>query len=132
VLIAGEGERYLLGVVAQRADWWLSYAHRPDVLRRKIGVLADHCRVLGRDPNEIRMATPLTVYLRSRLAEARRWAGDAVEREEPAFAGDPSALVDRITELASLGFQHIQLRFAGFPDIRDLRLFVDEVMPVFR
>src|SRR4029079_15737899 len=99
ILVAGGGEKYLLRVVAEHADWWLSYGDRPDVLRRKLQVLADHCAAVGRDPSTIRKATPMTVYLSRSAAQARSWAGAAAEGERPAFAGDPAALIDRIREL---------------------------------
>ena len=132
ILIAGEGERYLLRVVAEHADWWLSYGHRPEVLRRKMAILADHCREVGRDPATIRKAVPLTVYLDRDRARARRWAGDAVSFDQPAFAGDPPELVDRIGELRELGFDQVQLRFAGLFGTDDINIFADEVLPHFR
>jgi len=132
ILIAGDGEKYLLRVVAQHADWWLSYGDRPDKLRHKLAVLADHCRDVGRDVGEIRKATPMTVYLTPREADARAWAGDRLEAEHPPFAGDPAHLQDRLTELAELGFDMVQLRFAGMFGTADIRLFVDEVLPAFR
>jgi alkanesulfonate monooxygenase SsuD/methylene tetrahydromethanopterin reductase-like flavin-dependent oxidoreductase (luciferase family) len=131
ILIAGEGEQFLLRAVARHADWWLSYGHRPEILRHKMAVLADHCRDAGRDASAIRKATPLTVYLDRSAAAARSWAGDAVNAEQPAFAGDPAALVDRLTELGEMGFDMIQLRFARMFDTADLELFVDEVRPHF-
>ena len=63
---------------------------------------------------------------------ARRWAGDAVEGDRPAFAGDPAELRDRIAEAADLGFDMIQLRFAGLMDTTDIELFADEVLPHVR
>jgi len=132
ILVAGEGERYLLRVVAQHADWWLSYGHRAEILRQKMAVLADHCRDVGRDMAEIRKATPMTVYLKERDAEARAWAGDRLDVEHPPFAGDPARLRDRLAELADLGFDQVQLRFAGMFDTTDVELFVDSVLPAFR
>ena len=132
ILIAGEGEQYLLRAVARHADWWLSYGHRVEVLKRKLDVLADHCRAEGRNIDEIRKATPLTVYLKESADEARRWAGDAVNAEQPAFAGDPEELRDRLTELQELGFEMVQLRFAGLMGTDDVALFADRVLPHFR
>jgi alkanesulfonate monooxygenase SsuD/methylene tetrahydromethanopterin reductase-like flavin-dependent oxidoreductase (luciferase family) len=132
VMIGGSGERYLLRAVAEHADWWLSYADRSDVQRHKLAVLADHCRDVGRDPASIRKAVPWTVYLHRDRAAARRWAGAAVEGERPAFAGDPAELADRIREAMDLGFEMIQLRFAGLMDSADIELFADEVLPQFR
>ena len=132
IMIGGSGERYLLRAVAEHADWWLSYAERRDVQERKLQALADHCRDVGRDPAAIRKAVPWTVYLHSDRAAARRWAGDATESDRPAFAGDPSELRDRIEEARGLGFDMIQLRFAGMMDTADIKLFADKVLPHFR
>jgi alkanesulfonate monooxygenase SsuD/methylene tetrahydromethanopterin reductase-like flavin-dependent oxidoreductase (luciferase family) len=132
IMVGGSGERYLLRAVAEHADWWLSYADRPDVLERKLAVLADHCRAVGRDPASIRKAVPWTVYLHRDRAAARRWAGDAIEGDRPAFAGDPAELRDRIHEAIGLGFDMVQLRFAGMMDSTDVELFADEVLPAFR
>jgi alkanesulfonate monooxygenase SsuD/methylene tetrahydromethanopterin reductase-like flavin-dependent oxidoreductase (luciferase family) len=132
IMIGGSGERYLLRAVAEHADWWLSYAHVRDVQERKLAVLADHCRAVGRDPASIRKAVPWTVYLRRDRAAARRWAGDAIEGDQPAFAGDPAELRDRIHEAIGLGFDMVQLRFAGLMDSTDVELFADEVLPAFR
>ena len=132
ILIGGSGERYLLRAVAEHADWWLSYAERPDVQARKLAVLADHCRDVGRDPASIRKAVPWTIYLHRDRAQARRWAGNAVEGERPAFAGDPAELRDRVDEIIGLGFDMVQLRFAGMMDTADIELFADEVLPHFR
>ncbi len=132
ILIGGSGERYLLRAVAEHADWWLSYAERRPVQERKIAALADHCRDLGRDPASIRKAVPWTVYLQRDRATAQRLAGDAIEGERPAFAGDPAELRDRIDEAIGLGFDMIQLRFAGMTDTADIELFADRVLPHFR
>jgi len=132
IMIGGSGERYLLRAVAEHADWWLSYADRRDVQEHKLAVLADHCRDVGRDPASIRKAVPWTVYLHRDRAEARRWAGDAVEGERPAFAGDPPELRDRIDEAIALGFDMVQLRFARMMDTADIELFADDVLPHFR
>jgi alkanesulfonate monooxygenase SsuD/methylene tetrahydromethanopterin reductase-like flavin-dependent oxidoreductase (luciferase family) len=132
ILIAGEGEQFLLRAVARHADWWLSYGHKPEVLRRKMDVLADHCRDMGRDVATIRKATPLTMYLDTDAAAARRGAGDAVNAEQPAFAGDPAGLRDRLTELSEMGFDMVQLRFARLFETSDIELFVDQVLPHFQ
>lgn len=52
LLIGGGGERKTLRHVARHADIWHSFGD-PEVYRHKAGVLAEHCRVVGRDPAEI-------------------------------------------------------------------------------
>ena len=118
--------------MAEHADWWLSYGDVPEIQERKLAALADHCRDVGRDPATIRKVVPWTVYLHRDRNAARRWAGDAVEGDRPAFAGDPAELRDRIAEAAGLGFDMIQLRFAGLMDTTDIELFADEVLPHVR
>jgi alkanesulfonate monooxygenase SsuD/methylene tetrahydromethanopterin reductase-like flavin-dependent oxidoreductase (luciferase family) len=49
----------------------------------------------------------------------------------PPFVGEPSQLIDHLHELIDLGFDTFQMVFAGFPDTRDIRLFVDKVLPAF-
>ncbi|HEV8639281.1 MAG TPA: LLM class flavin-dependent oxidoreductase [Chloroflexota bacterium] len=132
VMVGGDGERYLLRAVAEHADWWLPYSRQRDVLRRKIEVLKQHCRDVGRDYETIRKAYSPIVYLDRDRAAAERRAGAALERENPAFAGDPAALRDFLSELVDLGFDHFPLVFPNFPETDDMELFVDEVLPAFR
>ncbi|WNB84623.1 LLM class F420-dependent oxidoreductase [Cellulomonas sp. ATA003] len=52
VLIGGGGEKKTLRLVAEHADQWHSFADL-EVLRRKSGILAEHCAAVGRDPAQI-------------------------------------------------------------------------------
>ena len=70
-----------------------------------------------------------------RTASTRSATGrvlQALERENPAFAGDPAGLRDFLAALVELGFDHFPLVFPNFPETDDLELFVDEVLPAFR
>jgi alkanesulfonate monooxygenase SsuD/methylene tetrahydromethanopterin reductase-like flavin-dependent oxidoreductase (luciferase family) len=132
VLIGGDGERYLLRAVAEHGDWWLPYARRLDALQRKIEVLKGHCRDVGRDYESIRKAYTFVAYLDRDREEALRRAGASVERETPAFAGNPDDLRRYLQERVELGFDHFPLVFPNFPETDDMKLFVDEVLPAFR
>jgi alkanesulfonate monooxygenase SsuD/methylene tetrahydromethanopterin reductase-like flavin-dependent oxidoreductase (luciferase family) len=132
IMIGGDGERYLLPAVAKHADWWLTYASNPDTHRHKIEVLREQCQAIGRDYASIKKATPVIVYLKRDRAEAERWAGSALERENPPFAGNPAGLREYLAARVELGFDQFQMAFAGFPETDDLQLFVDEVLPAFR
>ena len=48
ILIGGGGEKKTLRLVAEHADQWHSFADL-EVLRRKSGILAEHCAAVGRD-----------------------------------------------------------------------------------
>jgi alkanesulfonate monooxygenase SsuD/methylene tetrahydromethanopterin reductase-like flavin-dependent oxidoreductase (luciferase family) len=101
------------------------------VARRKIDALAAHCRAEGRDIAEIRKTWSGPVIIERDHQAALRRAGDRLEREKPPIAGDPSAVTERIQELAELGFDLFQVSFEQFPETTDLELFVSDVMPRF-
>ena len=58
VLIGGGGEKKTLRIVAKHADIWHSFSE-PEVLTRKLGILAEHCDAVGRDIDEIEISTEL-------------------------------------------------------------------------
>ncbi len=58
VLIGGGGEKKTLRIVAQHADIWHSFSD-PQTLTRKLGILAEHGRDVGRDTSEIEISTEL-------------------------------------------------------------------------
>jgi alkanesulfonate monooxygenase SsuD/methylene tetrahydromethanopterin reductase-like flavin-dependent oxidoreductase (luciferase family) len=131
VMIGGDGEQLTLRAVAEYADWWNTVMRAVPELRRKLGVLEQHCRDVGRDFGGIRKTITRTCYLAKTRSEAEQWAGAKLDNPTPPFAGDPAALIDHLQELVDLGFDAFQMVFAGFPDTTDLRLFVDKVMPAF-
>jgi probable F420-dependent oxidoreductase len=58
VLIGGGGEKKTLKLVARHADIWHSFSDAA-TLKRKLGILAEHCAVAGRDISEIEISTEL-------------------------------------------------------------------------
>ncbi|GAA1827816.1 LLM class F420-dependent oxidoreductase [Luedemannella flava] len=56
MLIGGGGEKKTLRLVAKHADIWHSFGDL-DTLKRKIGILKEHCAVVGRDFSEIEIST---------------------------------------------------------------------------
>ena len=59
VLIGGGGEKKTLRIVAKHADIWHSFGDAA-TLERKLGVLADHGRAVGRDVAEIEISTDVS------------------------------------------------------------------------
>ena len=55
VLIGGGGEKKTLRLVARHADIWHSFSD-VETLRRKAGILAQHCHDIGRDPAQIELS----------------------------------------------------------------------------
>jgi len=58
ILIGGGGERKTLRIVARHADIWHSFSDA-ETLERKLGILAEHGRVVGRDVSEIEISTEI-------------------------------------------------------------------------
>jgi probable F420-dependent oxidoreductase len=58
VLIGGGGEKKTLKIVAKHADIWHSFSDA-ETLKRKLGILAEHCQTVGRDISEIEISTEL-------------------------------------------------------------------------
>jgi probable F420-dependent oxidoreductase len=58
ILIGGGGEKKTLRIVATHADIWHSFSDSA-TLKRKLGILAEHCTAVGRDVNEIEISTEL-------------------------------------------------------------------------
>jgi alkanesulfonate monooxygenase SsuD/methylene tetrahydromethanopterin reductase-like flavin-dependent oxidoreductase (luciferase family) len=52
ILVGGGGEKLLLRLVAQHADWW-DFGGSPEAYAHKIEVLRQHCEAVGRDVNTI-------------------------------------------------------------------------------
>jgi len=55
ILIGGGGEKKTLRLVARHADIWHSFPD-PETLKRKLGILAEHCDAEGRDIAEIEIS----------------------------------------------------------------------------
>ena len=59
VLIGGGGEKKTLRIVATHADIWHSFSDAV-TLERKLGILAEHCRAVGRDSSQIEVSTEIS------------------------------------------------------------------------
>ena len=71
ILIGGGGERKTLRLVAQYADMWNGFGD-VETIRRKLAILAGHCRDVGRDPREITVTRLGTIIVASTAEEADR------------------------------------------------------------
>ncbi len=113
VLVAGDGERKTLRLVAQYADACNLLATSPEVVAHKLDVLRRHCDAVGRDYDEIRTTiapvpqpTPDTreEFVRSMAAYAELGVDEAVLIPR---GGSPAAWVEDMAptarRLAELG-----------------------------
>jgi alkanesulfonate monooxygenase SsuD/methylene tetrahydromethanopterin reductase-like flavin-dependent oxidoreductase (luciferase family) len=131
LMIGGGGERRTLRVVAAHADWWNADYYAPADYARKLGVLRDHCRALGRDPDAIVPTCYMGVSVSRDPARLIRRRAMGHRGEVHVISGDPDAVAAGIAEFAAVGVRHMQLNFLDFPRTDGLELFLAEVLPRF-
>lgn len=134
IMVGGSGQKLTLRVVARFADWWNANNASPEELHALLGVLADHCQAVGRDPASIvKTFSTECVAVSGSAADARRMAqASRFYVPEAALVGTPNEVTAQIHRYADLGVEHFILRFADFPRLDGARLFIEEVLPRFR
>ena len=132
IMIGGSGERRTLRLVAAGADACNLFGE-PDVVRRKVAVLARHCESVGRDPATVSVSHLSTVLVGDDAASrASSWSRRRVhprcsaERHARAVnAGTVEQHVTRVGRFVDAGVDHIVVSLADAADVecrRPLRL----------
>jgi F420-dependent oxidoreductase-like protein len=119
ILVGGSGERRTLRLVARHADA-CNLVGDVDRVRRKLGVLREHCAAEGRDPATIEV---------THLGQARV-VGSAEEREGSG-AATVEEHVGRYRELAEAGVQTAIVGLSDPGGAESVRRF-EEVIAAFR
>jgi F420-dependent oxidoreductase-like protein len=138
ILIAASGEKLMLRIVARHADAWNSFGS-PETFRRKIGVLAEHCRAERRDPGRIEKSVLLPASIGD---DPDAWAplvqGYAaylgVGPEDAARAmllGTPADVRRQIDGYLAVGVTHFVLTLTPF-NFEVMERFARDVMPAYR
>jgi F420-dependent oxidoreductase-like protein len=119
IVVGGQGERRTLRLVAQYADACNLFGD-PATVRRKLGILAEHCRAVGRDPAEVEVTHLSTVLC----------APDRPARSEAEIArlnaGTPDDHIGGFRALAEAGVQTAVVRLADLGDTQP----IDDFAPV--
>ena len=132
IMIGGSGRKLTLRVVARYADWWNGGGTVED-LRDTIGVLAEHCKVVGRDPATITITSGNDcVAVAGSREEAQRMAQASPFYNPNGWIGTPDDVAAKAQSYIDLGVKHFILRFVDFPRMDGAELFVKEVLPRFR
>ena len=131
IMIGGAGEKYLLRVVAQHADWWNyvykdreTYAHKQDVLK-------EHCRAVGRNYDEIVQVLHIGILIADSEAELQRLRrrDDVRPVDDNTLAGTPEMVTEAILAAVEQGAQRITVHFADAPRVEGTYLFAATVLP---
>jgi alkanesulfonate monooxygenase SsuD/methylene tetrahydromethanopterin reductase-like flavin-dependent oxidoreductase (luciferase family) len=143
ILIAGGGEKHTLRQVAQYADaanlappvtMAATYALSPDDLRRKLSVLEQHCRDVGRPVSSLvvaHSAGPVIVSEnRERIAEKLNAVPEAARTrfQNMGIMGTPEEVTQTYQGLVDLGLTYFVTGIIG-NDLETLELLGTRVVP---
>ncbi len=131
LMIGGAGERRTLRVVARHADWWNADYYSPTEYARKLAVLREHCRAVGRDVAAIVPTYYATVSLARDPHAVAGMMPLSHRGDLYVVQGDPDAVTRQLEQFAALGVRHMQLSFTDFPSTGGLELFLSDVLPRF-
>jgi alkanesulfonate monooxygenase SsuD/methylene tetrahydromethanopterin reductase-like flavin-dependent oxidoreductase (luciferase family) len=144
--IAGGGEKKTLRIAAKRASY-TNFDGTADVFERKSLILAEHCKDLGRDFDEIVRSANYNVVIGRNQAEIDDRLGEIENRFRPYLApdglakamgnfrdgpmvGTPEQIVEKLQAMQRLGMTYAITYFAeAATDRSGVELFANEVIP---
>ncbi|HEV8437475.1 MAG TPA: LLM class flavin-dependent oxidoreductase [Methylomirabilota bacterium] len=131
IMVGGSGEKLLLRVVAEHADWWNMsfrgrdhYAHKQEVLKR-------HCREVGRDYDEIQQVVRIGILVAETEREVERAKGLPGIRplEDIHLIGTPNHVAETLRGVIEQGAHRLTVNFADVPGADGTTLFAAAVLP---
>jgi alkanesulfonate monooxygenase SsuD/methylene tetrahydromethanopterin reductase-like flavin-dependent oxidoreductase (luciferase family) len=131
LMIGGGGERRTLRVVARHADWWNCDYYAPAEYARKLAILHDHCRAIGRDPDAIVPTCYMGITVSHDAERLVRRRSMGHRGEVHVISGNPDEVTAQIEAFAAVGVRYMQLNFLDFPRLDSLDLFLADVLPRF-
>jgi F420-dependent oxidoreductase-like protein len=136
ILVGGSGERKTLRMVAQYADGCNLFgdAERAEHL---LGVLAEHCDRLGRDPSEITKTVMMSLAIaetedgvRAKL-DAMRDAGLPQQRIAGTTSGTPEQIAEHAQSFRDVGIEGVTFSMADVHDLEAVTLAGETLAPLF-
>lgn len=141
ITVGGGGEEFTLRITAQHADEW-NYWGPPDLIKRKLDVLRDHCETYGTDFDDIEVSWFARCIVRETEEAVERILDEVPRFRDPDsddpmssynnLIGTPEQLIDELEPYEDLGVDEVDLEFVDFPDSTGVELFAETVIPEFR
>ena len=130
VMVGGAGERYLLRVVAQHADWW-NYIYRDrETYAHKQEALKNHCRDIGRDYDEIQQVIAAGILIADSEKDLKRLQAEPHARPaNGGLMGTPEQVTERLLEGIKQGAHRLVVSFNDSPSPEGSWLFAAAVLP---
>jgi alkanesulfonate monooxygenase SsuD/methylene tetrahydromethanopterin reductase-like flavin-dependent oxidoreductase (luciferase family) len=131
IMVGGQGEKFLLRVVAQHADWWNYIYSDRATYRHKQNVLKEHCLAVGRTYEEIVQVAASHILVGRNEAEIQRMAAQPHVRPTTTngFAGTPEQVIEQLRGAIEQGAHRLHIAFADTPNRDSTQLFIEEVLP---
>ena len=144
ILVGGSGERRTLRLVAQYADMCNLILGDLATTRHKLGVLADHCARVGRDPGRILKTRNSPVLIaRSRAEAEARLAGmlagmatalpgfDSEAARRGLIVGDVNSVVEQVGAYLDAGLDGLILAIRDLHDPEPVALIGEALTKAF-
>jgi alkanesulfonate monooxygenase SsuD/methylene tetrahydromethanopterin reductase-like flavin-dependent oxidoreductase (luciferase family) len=131
IMVGGHGEKYLLRVVAEHADWW-NYGFRDHALHaHKQEVLKAHCRDVGRDYDQILQVVRVGILIAETEREVERLKTAPFVRPmvDIRLVGTPARVTETLQRIVKQGADRLTVNFADAPRPDGTRLFAEKVLP---
>lgn len=123
LLIGGGGEKYILPIVAEHADWMNFYFTDLETYIQKLEVLRSYCLGVERDPDSI----VKTLHCYVLLSEDEDLPSSKGDRH--IISGRPIDVAREFSRFIEVGVEHFMIRFLDFPNHQSLDLFRESVIP---
>jgi alkanesulfonate monooxygenase SsuD/methylene tetrahydromethanopterin reductase-like flavin-dependent oxidoreductase (luciferase family) len=131
IMVGGHGEKHLLRVVAQHADWWNYIFRDTATYARKQEVLKRHCREVGRDYDAITQVARVGILIAETDHEVARLrtAPHVRPMTDIQLAGTPAQVTEVLRGVIAQGARRLTVNFADAPRPEGTWLFASTVLP---
>lgn len=138
--VAGTGEKRLIPLAARYTDSWNAMYLTPGEYERKVEVLVEACREIGRHPSAIERSIALRAFCArdgafARQAceeQARRRGRDPERLAARSLVGSPEECAVQLARYEQAGATHVAVMVHPPYDRDGLALLTNEVFPAFR
>jgi alkanesulfonate monooxygenase SsuD/methylene tetrahydromethanopterin reductase-like flavin-dependent oxidoreductase (luciferase family) len=131
IMVGGSGEKYLLRVVAQHADWW-NYSYRGrEHYAQKQEALKKHCREVGREYDAITQVVRVGILIAETAQEIERLMAQPHVRpiEDDCLVGTPAQVTETLLGVVEDGADRLTVHFSDSPRPEGTSLFAATVLP---
>lgn len=136
IMVGGGGEKVTLALAAKYAHISHFFASDVKTLETKLAALAAHCDRVGRSLDSIRKGTGMTILMGGtrteaeekleKIAAARGTTVDTLRQRIGPGLGTPAEVASALGEYIDRGVGLVTL---GFPDMGDMPVFAERVVP---